>query len=91
MNKRGPKIRGACAARAPYFRYLFAFCVSPMILLNVSIKIIRISRILKLVVSTCLDTMTRLAASKKSPPKFLLSRTQLKSSTALVSNNKKPA
>jgi len=25
----GPKIRGACCARAPYFRDLFANCVSP--------------------------------------------------------------
>ena len=27
MNKEGPKIRGECAALAPYFRYSFANCV----------------------------------------------------------------
>ncbi|MGB7876435.1 MAG: hypothetical protein WBL25_18790, partial [Anaerolineales bacterium] len=29
-NRRNPKIRGANAARPPYFRYLFANCVSPI-------------------------------------------------------------
>jgi len=28
MNERGPEIRVACAARDPYFRVLFADCVS---------------------------------------------------------------
>ena len=29
MNERDPKIRVACCARDPYFRYLFANCISP--------------------------------------------------------------
>jgi hypothetical protein len=29
MYKKDPKIRGECAALAPYFRYSFANCVSP--------------------------------------------------------------
>jgi hypothetical protein len=31
MNERGPKIWVACAARDPYFRYLFTICVSPVL------------------------------------------------------------